>query len=198
MWRVHAAAREEAFDAVVLAGSASATAKLLEDSGAHNSPQLAQSMTNWTAQTRALRFEEIATVYARADKVRLAQPMQALQSDPSSPAQFVFDKGQLGGPAGLLAFVVSANTDNRDIVQTRVLAQGNRQLSSFLGGSTLAIVQTIIEKRATFACTPGLQRPPTHIAPGLLACGDYIEGPYPATLEGAIRSGVYAGCAAFS
>jgi len=27
---------------------------------------------------------------------------------------------------------------------------------------------------------------------GLLACGDYIEGPYPATLEGAVRSGVAA------
>ena len=31
------------------------------------------------------------------------------------------------------------------------------------------------------------------IAPALLACGDYIEGPYPATLEGAVRSGVAAG-----
>ena len=31
------------------------------------------------------------------------------------------------------------------------------------------------------------------IAPGLLACGDFIEGPYPATLEGAVRSGVAAG-----
>jgi predicted NAD/FAD-dependent oxidoreductase len=30
------------------------------------------------------------------------------------------------------------------------------------------------------------------VAPGLLACGDYIEGPFPATLEGAVRSGVAA------
>jgi predicted NAD/FAD-dependent oxidoreductase len=30
------------------------------------------------------------------------------------------------------------------------------------------------------------------IAPGLLACGDYIDGPYPATLEGAVRSGLAA------
>lgn len=28
------------------------------------------------------------------------------------------------------------------------------------------------------------------IAPGLWACGDYIDGPYPATLEGAVRSGM--------
>ena len=53
-------------------------------------------------------------------------------------------------------------------------------------------MQTVVEKRATFACTPGLQRPPQAIAPGLLACGDYTEGPYPATLEGAVRSGLAA------
>ena len=53
-------------------------------------------------------------------------------------------------------------------------------------------VQTIVEKRATFACTPGLQRPGAEVAPGLYACGDYIAGPYPATLEGAVRSGLEA------
>ncbi|MEY4344405.1 MAG: hypothetical protein RL032_237, partial [Pseudomonadota bacterium] len=52
---------------------------------------------------------------------------------------------------------------------------------------------TVVEKRATFACTPALVRPPMHIAPGLLACGDYIVGPYPATLEGAVRNGWAAG-----
>jgi len=53
-------------------------------------------------------------------------------------------------------------------------------------------VLTVVEKRATFACTPGLQRPAQDIAPGLLACGDYVDGPYPATLEGAVRSGISA------
>ena len=32
--------------------------------------------------------------------------------------------------------------------------------------------------------------PPPAIAAGLWACGDYVEGPYPATLEGAVRAGV--------
>ena len=49
------------------------------------------------------------------------------------------------------------------------------------------------DKRATFACTPGLQRPGAHLAHGLWACGDYIAGPYPATLEGAVISGTTAG-----
>jgi predicted NAD/FAD-dependent oxidoreductase len=30
------------------------------------------------------------------------------------------------------------------------------------------------------------------IAAGLLACGDYVAGPYPSTLEGAVRSGLEA------
>jgi predicted NAD/FAD-dependent oxidoreductase len=55
------------------------------------------------------------------------------------------------------------------------------------------VVQTVVEKRATFACTPGLTRPGPQIAPGLLVCGDYVAGPYPATLEGAVRSGLAAG-----
>jgi predicted NAD/FAD-dependent oxidoreductase len=50
----------------------------------------------------------------------------------------------------------------------------------------------VVEKRATFACTPGLERPAQAIAPGLVACGDYVQGPYPATLEGAVRSGMAA------
>jgi hypothetical protein len=59
-------------------------------------------------------------------------------------------------------------------------------------------VQTVVERRATFACTPGLKRPEMRLADGLLACGDYVAGPYPATLEGAVRSGLAAAHAAAS
>ena len=50
------------------------------------------------------------------------------------------------------------------------------------------VLRSVAEKRATFRCTPGLRRPPSHVAPGLMAAGDYVDGPYPATLEGAVRS----------
>ena len=50
--------------------------------------------------------------------------------------------------------------------------------------------QVITEKRATFACTPGLQRPANEIGlPGLAIAGDYTASDYPATLEAAVRSG---------
>jgi predicted NAD/FAD-dependent oxidoreductase len=59
--------------------------------------------------------------------------------------------------------------------------------------ASLSLVQTVIEKRATFACTPKLQRPSANPFEGLSVCGDYVTGPYPATLEGAVMSGCAAG-----
>jgi monoamine oxidase len=51
--------------------------------------------------------------------------------------------------------------------------------------------QVIVEKRATFACTPNLQRPAVATPhPRIFLAGDYTAGDYPATLEGAVRSGV--------
>jgi len=91
------------------------------------------------------------------------------------------------GSAGRASVPSGASTGERAALQAQVLQQARSQL-----GLELQAVQTVVEKRATFACTPGLQRPPMRIAPGLLACGDYVAGPYPATLEGAVRSGLAA------
>jgi hypothetical protein len=179
-WLVQA----ELFDAVLLGTSAPHAAQIVSASALDAHPATAAKVQRWVESARALRFEAIATVYAWAPQAALAQAMLALRSSATCPAQFVFDRGQLGGPAGLLAFVVSAAQGERTTLQAQVLAQARAQL-----GLALQPVQTVVEKRATFACTPSLQRPPSAIAPGLLACGDYVAGPYPATLEGAVRSG---------
>jgi squalene-associated FAD-dependent desaturase len=178
---------EAAFDCVIFATPASESSRVLDATAhtAHNS--IANKIRSWTALARALPYQAIATVYAWGAGARLAQPMLTLHSNATNPAQFVFDRGQLGNPPGLLAFVASACRSDRNLLQTQVLAQARQQL-----GLTLQALQTIVEKRATFACTPGLQRPAQHIVPGLLACGDYVVGPYPATLEAAVRSGVAA------
>ena len=173
----------ETFDRVILACPPPEAARLAESSGL--------PCESWLALTRALRFEAITTVYVSAPGARLAQPMLALRAsapDGDAPAQFVFDRGQLGGSAGLLAFVVSASTADSAAQTQAVLGQARSQL----GLAELQAVQTIVEKRATFACLPGLQRPGAQLLPGLLACGDYVDGPYPATLEGAVRSGLQA------
>src|SRR6218665_1020794 len=134
------------------------------------------------------------TVYAPAAGGRLPQPMLALRSTAEQPAQFVFDRGWLGGPPGLLAFVVSASDGERAAIERQVLQQARSTLTHRESGAQppLRLVQTVLEKRATFACTPGLQRPGMQVLPGLSACGDYVQGPYPvypATLEGAVLSG---------
>lgn len=179
-WRVSTADSRETFEHVILACPPHEAARLVESTGV--------AAGDWLAQARGLQHEALCTVYAQAPGARLQQPMLALPASAREPAQFVFDRGQLGGPAGLLAFVISASNGDSATLTQQVLAQAARQL----GLNTLQPVQTIVEKRATFACTPGLQRPPAQIAPGLLACGDYIGGPYPATLEGAVRSGLEA------
>lgn len=175
------------FDAILLAASASESARLLVESAPTAPNLIAINMHAWAATASALRYEAITTVYAWGHDAALTAPMLALRCTPDAPAQFVFDRGQLDGPTGLLAFVVSASNAEREVLQNQVLAQARAQLNL-----NLQPVQTVVEKRATFACTPGLQRPPQAIAPGLLACGDYVAGPYPATLEGAVRSGLQA------
>ncbi|MBP3980807.1 hydroxysqualene dehydroxylase HpnE [Acidovorax sp. JG5] len=148
-------------------------------------PDAPTQARRWSAAASALRFEAITTTYAHASGARLPRPMLALRNTAQHPAQFVFDRGQLDGQHGLLAFVVSASDGDRARVEQQVLQQAAAQLAL----PTLQPVQTVVEKRATFACTPGLERPGPQVLPGLSACGDYVQGPYPATLEGAVLSG---------
>jgi squalene-associated FAD-dependent desaturase len=185
-WRVDG----EGFDAVVVATSVVEAARLI-----------APHHRGWSELALALRYEPIVTVYATSAGVCLPEPMLALRADPTRPAQFVFDRGQLGGASGLLAFVVSGAAGwlerGAGEVEQAVLQQAHAALGTFLRGPLQAL-RTIVEKRATFRCTPLLRRPPMVIAPGLLAAGDYVDGPYPATLEGAVRSGVAAARTAFA
>ncbi len=172
----------DAFDAVLLAASSGEAARLVDGVRAPAHEQAA--LRAWAGLARQLPFGAIATVYARqpaAGGALLPAPLLALRSGPGRPAQFVFDRGQLGGPAGLLAFVISDFRGERAALQTQVLEQAAHELA--LPG--LQLVQTVVERRATFVCTPQLARPPMAVAPGLLACADHVAGPYPATLEGA-------------
>ncbi|HMS27574.1 MAG TPA: FAD-dependent oxidoreductase, partial [Burkholderiaceae bacterium] len=194
-WQVDAAETTETtefYDAVIFAGSASNMASVGINTAYSATNNVAielqhlmhRELQAWQAKANALQYEAITTVYAYAPNAKLTQPMLALKTNASNPAQFVFDRGQLGGATGLLAFVISASNGDRLTLQNQVIAQGINELKL----ANLQAIQTIVEKRATFACTPQLRRPATQIAPGLLGCGDYIDGPYPATIEGAVRS----------
>ncbi len=172
---------DQDFDRVVLAPSAAEAVRLTQDVA-----------PVWSRAVAGLRYEPIVTVYLRGEGARLPEPMLALRADAGAPAQFVFDRGQLGGAPGLLAFVISGAQPWVDAGQPATLEatlnQARSALGEFLQGP-LEPVHVLSEKRATFRCTPGLQRSPMQIAPGLHAAGDHVIGPYPATLEGAVRSG---------
>ena len=202
----------EGFDRVVLATSAPQAAQLLSDCALTAPAPLATDLRRWADTVNALRHEAITTVYAQAlaesgapgqaptpalatpetARPLLRAPMLALRAGPGAPAQFVFDRDAIAPstapaqplrPTRLLAFVISASQGDRAALEAAVTAQAERQL-----GLRIQPLRTVTDKRATFACTPGLQRPPAGVAPGLIAVGDYIEGPYPATLEGAVLS----------
>jgi len=177
-WRIGA----EAFDGVVLAAPPSEAARLAEPL----SP-------GWAATARGLRYEPIATVYLECLGARLPAPMTALASGVAAPAQFAFDHGALGIAPGRFAFVVSGAAPwverGTGTLAAAVLDQARTALPAGTWPTAPRLLKVLVERRATFRCTPQLARPPARIAQGLVAAGDYVAGPYPATLEGAVRAG---------
>ncbi len=180
-WRLDGEGQSEGFDRVVWATTAPVAAGALEGIA-----------PDWARGAAALEHTAITTVYALGPRTHppLPLPLLALRG---GPAQFAFDRGRLrAADAGVLAFVLSHSQGEREDLQAATLEQARAQL----GLDGLIALRTITERRATFACTPGLRRPPGSVAPGLWAAGDFIDGPYPATIEGAVRSGQAAGRAA--
>lgn len=135
-------------------------------------------------------WQPIATIYLRyPETVRLAFPLLGLDN---GHGQWVFDRGQLTGPPGLLAVVISGAGPWQALDHRQLGWAIHRQLAPLLPGIVLPkMIRVIEEKRATFACTPNLARPSaTTASPNLWLAGDYVTGDYPATLEGAVRSGI--------
>ncbi len=175
----------EDFDAVVIAAPVNEAIKLLKNTQADSAWHTQSHL--WCHEANLLKHNEIATVYAYEKNARLHSPIVALPKTSQPLAQFAIDRGQLGWTQGLISFVISTNTMGKEDLENAVILQGNQVL-----GMNLKPIQTIIEKRATFACLSNLKRPPTKISPTFMMCGDYVEGPYPATLEGAALSAIRA------
>ena len=138
----------------------------------------------------ALRHEPILTTYLQYDaSVRLPAPMIG---HAGGLAEWYFDRGQIGGPAGLIAAVISATGPHLALPRRELELAIHNALETVLDRRlpTPDGILTITEKRATFACRPGIKRPSVSTAQrGLWLAGDYVDGPYPATLEGAVRAG---------
>ena len=178
----------ERYDRVILATAPQHAAPLL---AAH--PATAASAALLAAYT----YEPIGTFYAQYPaELRLPLPMLGLDDDTAGTlGQWVVDRGQLNGAPGLIAFVLSANGAWDELTSEQLLAALQRELEHALGRPLAPLLwhQLIRERRATFSCRPGLPRPTAATAlPGLWLAGDYVCADYPATLEGAVRSGIAA------
>ena len=140
----------------------------------------------------ALAYEPIYTCYLQYP-AQVAMPQTMTGFDGGS-LQWIFDRGRLNGPAGLLAAVISAGGPHQKLAQDALARALHEELAACLPGLPAPLWSRVIaEKRATYSCRPGLARPENRTAlQGLYLAGDYTAGDYPATLEAAVRSGLRA------
>jgi predicted NAD/FAD-dependent oxidoreductase len=138
----------------------------------------------------AFAYQPIYSVYLRyPEEVRLPSPMLGFDS---ALLQWAFDRGALCGQHGLIGVVISAEGMHQEHTQDALGQLVHQELQQQLGLLPAPRwFQVIAEKRATFACVPGLKRPENLTALGnFLLAGDYTAGDHPATIESAVRSGV--------
>lgn len=153
-----------------------------------------------TEALEALAYEPIATVWlGLRSRIDLPGPVVRLDD---APGQWLVDRPDVLACAGgdapelaqLLAVIISASGPHtaqaHDALVRDVEAQLHRLRPELL---PLAWSFVIVEKRATYACTPERPVPAApRFAPGLYLAGDYAYPEFPATLEAAVRSGVAA------
>ena len=174
-------------DRVVLDGDSACDGVVLAVAPWH-AAALLQPLPALAAGLAAYPTEAIATAYLRYPaSVHLPKPMLGLAG---GPGQYAFDRGASHGQHGLIAVVASAANGLAASPREAWLARIADQAEALLGARPVW-ARGVLEKRATWACVPGLERPPIATPhPRLVLAGDYTAGPYPATLESACCSGV--------
>ena len=153
--------------------------------------------------TAAMRYESAATVYlGLRERVRLPSRIARLDD---APGQWIFDRHDALERApeaaaaralkGLVAVVISAAGAHDDLDAKALAGRVQAQLKRLKPAFPVAVwSQVIVERRATFACSPGLRRPRTAaVGPRLRLAGDYLDPNLPATIEAAVASGEAAG-----
>ncbi len=195
------------FDAAVLATPPGEAARLLSAMGLRD-PRYRDPI----AACEAFRFQPIVTVYLLyRERPRWPARMIALESAPHVDhfGQWAFDRSDrvAADPRphdpvaglGLVAVVISADGAHREIENRALIAAVAAQIAMQCGMPSQPIdARIIVEKRATFACTPSLPRPDIDTPHRrLVLAGDYVAEAdptthYPATLEAAVISGTRA------
>ncbi|MCW8919364.1 MAG: hydroxysqualene dehydroxylase HpnE [Gammaproteobacteria bacterium] len=142
-------------------------------------------------QINDLGSQPITTLYLQYPPGhRLEEPMVGMSNTLS---QWLFERHLCGQP-GLIAVVISAEGEqdgwDHERLTRRVVAELARQFPHWPPPLSSRVIR---ERHATFECGVGVEaRRPANATPvrGLWLAGDYTATGLPATLEGAVRSGV--------
>ncbi len=139
----------------------------------------------------AMKHQPITTVYMQfPEHIQLDGNMQGLCDGIS---QWFIDRRSCG-QAGLIAAVISAEGAHMQM-DKQALVEAVIAETRTLFPTWPAVISAYItrEKTATFACTPEstpLRPKPGHIGDNIWLAGDYVDTGLPATLEGAVSSGL--------
>jgi zeta-carotene desaturase len=144
---------------------------------------------------RRLEASPITSVHLWFDRPVLDLPHVVLVD---GVGQWVFNRGESPPGEYYLQVVVSAARQFRGLgheeVQRRVVAELAR-LFPLAGAATLRRARVVTEHAATFSAVPGVDRwRPPQATPleNLFLAGDWTATGWPATMEGAVRSGYLA------
>ena len=134
----------------------------------------------WPGMQASYDYEPIATVYLQfGPDFRLPFP---LFKQSGTHGQWAVDRGN-----GLIGCVLSGSGDWEALADDELAAAMQGGLPATEAPRWHKVIR---EKRATFSCRPGIARPGCVTSdPRILLAGDYTWADYPATLEGAVRSG---------
>ena len=138
-----------------------------------------------------LKSNPICTVYLQLPgNYSLPYPIMASLD---SPAQWFFDRALCQQP-GLIAAVISGDGPHMELDTEALCQRVKHQFAALLPHAPKPEKTFCIrERRATLACTPGIQQHrPTHVTAvaNLYLAGDYLQSDLPATLEAAVQSGL--------
>ena len=144
--------------------------------------------------TDRFTYESTTTIYLGYRDPAVHPPIARLDD---APGQWVFERGKVtldGRSLHLLAVVISGSGAHDHLDHGTLVAAADAQLRRALPAlSPLAFGRVIAERRATYACTPGVTRPMAgSITPRIALAGDYTHPELPATLEAAVASGAVA------
>jgi hydroxysqualene dehydroxylase len=138
------------------------------------------------------QYQPIYTIYLQyPESVQLPKPMHGLSG---TLGQWVFDRGILCGQKGLISVIISADGKHENLAHETLALEVAQELKDIFPQLKKPLWhQVIAEKRATFTCKVNMPRPANNTSmKNLVFAGDYTYADYPATIEGAIRSGVKA------